>query len=224
TEVAPGSDCAGGGYLVQTGLDDGDGGETANDGNLGAGEVESESYACNGVDGYTVLTVLTSDPLGNCEHGGYRLDLGLDDGDGNATAHDGQLASSEIDCTAYLCHGEDGEDGSDGGDGTNGLTALVSTSAEPDGGNCTNGGTRVDTGLDDNDNSTLDAGEIDATTYVCDGAAGSDGTNGNDGNDGTNGTNGLTALVSTSAEPDGGNCTNGGTRVDTGLEDRKSVV
>src|SRR5690606_13721401 len=88
----------------------------------------------------------------------------------------------------------------------------VATPAEPDGGNCTNGGTRVDTGLDDNDNSTLDAGEIDTTPYVCDGAAGSDGTNSNDG---TNGTNGLTALVSTSAEPDGGNCTNGGTRVDT---------
>src|SRR5262249_26612166 len=50
-----------------------------------------------------------------------------------------------------------------------GTNSLVKTGPEPDGANCPFGGTRIDTGLDANNNNTLDANEIDAgaTSYVC---------------------------------------------------------
>jgi len=59
-----------------------------------------------------------------------------------------------------------------GANGTNGITALVKTTAEAAGANCTYGGTKVETGLDANNNGILDAGEINGTqtTYVCNGA------------------------------------------------------
>ena len=46
--VAPGATCATGGQQFQFGLDNGDGGETAYDGVLGAGEVDSTQVVCNG--------------------------------------------------------------------------------------------------------------------------------------------------------------------------------
>jgi hypothetical protein len=48
-----GANCADGGQKVETGLDNGDGGGTANDGILQAGEVDATSYVCNGAKGDT---------------------------------------------------------------------------------------------------------------------------------------------------------------------------
>jgi hypothetical protein len=64
--------------------------------------------------------------------------------------------------------------GTNGTNGTNGLDALVKTTAEPAGANCVAGGTKVETGLDANNNGVLDLAEINAaqTTYVCNGAGG----------------------------------------------------
>jgi len=64
--------------------------------------------------------------------------------------------------------------GTNGTNGTNGLNALVKTTAEPAGANCVAGGTKVETGLDANNNGVLDLAEINAaqTTYVCNGAGG----------------------------------------------------
>jgi hypothetical protein len=59
--------------------------------------------------------------------------------------------------------------------GINGRNALVKTTAEAAGANCAAGGTRIDAGQDVNGNGVLDAGEITATRYVCNGAAGSNG-------------------------------------------------
>jgi len=42
---------------------------------------------------------------------------------------------------------------------------------EPAGANCAAGGQRVDSGLDDDDSGTLEAGEIDQTSYVCNGVS-----------------------------------------------------
>jgi hypothetical protein len=68
--------------------------------------------------------------------------------------------------------GTSGNNGTNGTNGTNGLNALVKTTAEPAGANCTYGGTKVETGLDANSNGILDAAEVVAaqTTYVCNGA------------------------------------------------------
>ena len=92
-----------------------------------------------------------------------------------------------------------GSDGKDGTDGSNGSDALVSTTAEPAGANCPNGGTKIQVGLDDNNNGSLDAGEVKSTTYACNGT-------------------GKNSLVRTSPEAAGTNCPFGGTKIETGLD------
>jgi len=67
--------------------------------------------------------------------------------------------------------GTTGATGPQGVAGANGLNALIKTTTEPAGANCTNGGTKIETGLDVNANGILDAGEVNAsqTKYVCNG-------------------------------------------------------
>jgi hypothetical protein len=57
--------------------------------------------------------------------------------------------------------------------GPAGKNALIKTTTEPSGANCTNGGTKIETGLDVNSNGTLDNGEINVsqTQYVCNGVS-----------------------------------------------------
>lgn len=79
-----------------------------------------------------------------------------------------------------MCNGAVGAQGAVGPQGipgiagTNGLNALIKTTVEPAGANCATGGTKIETGLDSNNNGVLDAGEVVAaqTTYVCNGAGG----------------------------------------------------
>ena len=125
-----------------------------------------------------------------------------------------------------------GPAGTNGTNGTNGLNAVTLTTVEPAGANCATGGVKLEFGPDVNGNGLLDAGEIvpALTQYVCNGAVGAQGPQGNtgatgatgpagaNGTNGTNGTNGLNALVKTTAEPAGANCTYGGTKVETGLD------
>lgn len=49
---------------------------------------------------------------------------------------------------------------------------LTAITAETAGANCANGGQKIDIGKDDNADGILDAGEIDATRYVCNGVDG----------------------------------------------------
>lgn len=56
--------------------------------------------------------------------------------------------------------GEQGDQGPQGPGGTPGHVALVNTSAEPAGANCADGGTKIEAGVDTNDNGTLDASEV----------------------------------------------------------------
>jgi hypothetical protein len=67
--------------------------------------------------------------------------------------------------------GPAGANGTNGTSGTNGQNSLVKTTAEASGTNCATGGTKLEHGLDANNNGALDAGEINATltTYVCNG-------------------------------------------------------
>lgn len=62
-----------------------------------------------------------------------------------------------------------GLQGPKGTNGTNGLNALVKTTTEPAGVNCANGGTKIEIGLDQNNNDILDLNEVNTsqTTYVC---------------------------------------------------------
>jgi hypothetical protein len=67
--------------------------------------------------------------------------------------------------------GPQGLQGATGATGSNGLNALIKTTTEPSGANCTNGGTKIETGLDANGNGILDGVEVNLsqTQYVCNG-------------------------------------------------------
>lgn len=208
TAVLPIGDlsCPDGGVQINVGLDNGDGGGTADDGVLQAGEIDSSSAVCNatngsdgsdGSDGAASLVSPVSLPVGDaaCPAGGFVLFSGLDNGDGGGVADDGVLQFGERDSSAVICNG------------IAPIPTLVVTSAEPPGANCAGGGVRIEAGPDLDDSGTLDTDEIDAVSFVC---------NGSDGTDGTDGTN---ALVEVSAVPVGDtNCEHGGQRVDTGLD------
>jgi hypothetical protein len=70
--------------------------------------------------------------------------------------------------------GPTGATGPIGLTGTNGLNALIKTTAEPAGINCSNGGSKIETGLDANNNGILDVSEVNTsqTQYVCNGIGG----------------------------------------------------
>ena len=89
---------------------------------------------------------------------------GLDGADGAGGA-DGTNGTDGAD-------GQDGTDGMDGADGSNGFTSLLITSIEPSGPNCPTGGTRVETGIDDDRDNLLSSAEVDDVVFVCDGADG----------------------------------------------------
>tara|TARA_R110002012_G_scaffold42418_9_gene115506 strand:+ start:5526 stop:6302 length:777 start_codon:yes stop_codon:yes gene_type:complete len=111
------------------------------------------------------------------------------------------IACSTEDGTNGL-DGMDGIDGLNGTDGEDGLNSLVSTVPEEPGSNCTNGGFRLDFGLDSDNNGTLDPDEVTSSEFVCN----------------PDPSNGLTSLISTVIEQPGDNCTNGGYRLDVGLD------
>jgi ELWxxDGT repeat protein len=67
--------------------------------------------------------------------------------------------------------GQDGTQGTDGANGTAGLTPIIVTSSEPTGTNCTNGGTRIDVGIDSDADGALSTTELYSTQYVCDGGS-----------------------------------------------------
>lgn len=64
--------------------------------------------------------------------------------------------------------GAAGVDGAAGAQGPSGLNSLVKqTSLLAGNEHCFDGGVRIDSGIDDNNNDALDAAEIDNTTYLC---------------------------------------------------------
>ncbi len=104
-----------------------------------------------GQDGANGVVATSAEPSGaNCKYGGSKVEIGLD------TNGNGSLDASEVTSTTYVCNGA-------------GTSSLVKTSAEPAGANCPFGGTRIETGLDTNNDGTLGASEINAaaTSYVC---------------------------------------------------------
>ncbi|SFM70850.1 DUF7151 family protein [Marinobacter zhejiangensis] len=193
TAEPAGGNCEAGGYRVDTGLDNGDGGGTAGNSLLEAGEVDATNYVCHGVDGFTVLTTLTAAAPANCPDGGQRLDIGLDNGDNSGISRDGTLQSGEIDSTGYVCNGANGQDGTDGADGSDGTDGTDGTNGSdgqttlvkqdtPSITDCPYGGVTITSGLDNGDgggtanNAALESGEVDYTHHVCNGDQGGGGT------------------------------------------------
>jgi hypothetical protein len=106
TVEAAGGNCADGGQRVDSGLDNGDGGGTAGNGTLEAGEIDDTAYVCDGPQGdQQVISAAAEPPGANCPTGGQRVDTGLDNGDGGGTADNGTLEAGEIDDTWYVCNG-----------------------------------------------------------------------------------------------------------------------
>ncbi|MGE3767497.1 MAG: OmcA/MtrC family decaheme c-type cytochrome [Kofleriaceae bacterium] len=99
----------------------------------------------------TLVTTSEEGAGANCANGGTKIEAGPDE-DGN-----GVLDPSEVTSTSYVC------------DGDGGNNSLVTTSEEPAGTNCPFGGPKIETGLDVNDDGTLDPSEVNAaaTSYVC---------------------------------------------------------
>jgi hypothetical protein len=139
TSLAAGNvHCPGGGTEIDSGLDNGDGGGTAGDDILQAGEIDSKQYVCNSVGSLVSTTALTEGNA-HCANGGSEIDTGLDNGDGGGTAGDGILQAGEIDTTQYVCNGSNGTNGTNGTDGTNGTNGTDGMNGK-DGG-CNAGGT-----------------------------------------------------------------------------------
>lgn len=192
-EEPAGSNCAAGGTRLSTGLD------SNGNGVLDASEVSSTRHICNGSSSaQSQLFTLSDEPSGSyCANGGKRIDMGRDL-NGNQL-----LDASEVTSSARICNGSNGSDGasgSSGSNGSNGQTSLLTMSAEAAGANCANGGRKLSSGLDANSNGTLEASEVSATSYVCNGASG------------------LNSLTRISNEAAGSNCTYGGKRIDSGLD------
>jgi hypothetical protein len=99
-------------------------------------------------------------PIGDtvCPSGGIALQTGFD------TNGNGVLDASEVTATDKVCNGMNG--------GANGLKALIKTTTELAGNNCSNGGVKIETGLDNNSNGVLDASEVTSSNYICNGTNG----------------------------------------------------
>lgn len=103
TENLPTGDehCPEGGLGIYSGIDDND------DAELQDREIDDRQYLCGAdLPQHAVLTKSTRLPVGHsdCPFGGQRLEIGLDDGAGDATADDDKLGASEVDDTRNLCN------------------------------------------------------------------------------------------------------------------------
>jgi len=102
---------------------------------------------------------------------------------------------------------------------------VVRVMVEPAGANCEFGGTKVETGLDTNQNGSLDDGEVDpaGTFFICNGEpgggggpAGPTGPEGPQGPTGEDGEDGAPALTDIDIIPEGDVCPQGGLEIKTG--------
>lgn len=173
----PSNNCENGGIKIETGLDNNF------NGILDSNEVQNTKYVCNGVDGKNTLTTVIKEPAGrSCENGGIKINSGLD------LNRNGLLEENEITSSAYVCNGVDGN------------TSLTRTTNENSGGNCGNGGLKIEYGLDTNKDGVLNDNEVKYTTYVC------------------NGLNGSLSLVNITDQSKGAICGNGGIKIESGID------
>lgn len=111
TITCPGADPV----TVYSGLDgqNGQDGTSGNDGVKGDNGTDGTNgtNGTNGINGtpggHSTLAVANDEPAGtNCQFGGIKISMGLDNGDGEGTANDYILQSGEVDTVYYVCHGD----------------------------------------------------------------------------------------------------------------------
>lgn len=101
-------------------------------------------------------------------------------------------------------------------EGKEGIKSLFKISTISPNADCSNGGQKIDAGLDKNRNSLLDDSEVESTSYIC------NGTNGTNGSNGIDGINSLTNITEVSASSV---CEAGGFKIDVGLDkDRNNIL
>ena len=161
---SPGTKCATGGVKIESGSDANSSGVLDND------EVVATQYACNGATGASGATG-TNGTTGATGTNGTNGASGAT-GTNGATGASGATgaAGTSGDNGTNGATGATGSNGSNGATGATGHSALVAVTAESAGANCTAGGQKVTSGLDLDDSGVLDAGEITATQYVCNGS------------------------------------------------------
>jgi len=168
----------------------------------GGSSDETDSTPSTGDGKLSTVSMTTPFALSQgCPNGGIEVSTGIDDNG------DGKLDATEIDNTQSVCHGSNGNSGS---------SSLITTNEELAGANCTNGGLRIDIGMDSNSSGALDTFEITTTQYVCDGK--------DSGTSGSDGANGLASLIDMTDEPAGDNCNHGGLLITTGIDTDSSGV
>lgn len=131
-----------------------------------------------------------------CPNGGVEIFTGVD------TNGDGILQEDEYDNSEVICNGSDGTDGEDGHN-----TLIVTTPLSESNTTCSNGGYKIQSGLDSNDNDALDASEVISTGYFC------------------NPSDGLMIVSSDTVLPVGdGNCAFGGLEIKAGYDLNQNAV
>jgi hypothetical protein len=135
------------------------------------------------------LLDIIAEPVGNnCSAGGFKIVTGIDNNNNNI------LDDSEIQNSSFICNGNDAKN------------SLVLIIPELDESICNTGGYKILSGLDVNSNNLLENGEIQDSSYIC------------NGNNGIDGTNGLNSLMNVIPESPGESCSSGGYKINTGLD------
>lgn len=79
------------------------------------------------------------------------------------------MPATQLLSVPYALHANTATSGTPGADGNDNLATVTTEAPGP---NCAAGGNFIEFGVDDNNNGTLEAGEIDGSYYVCNGTAG----------------------------------------------------
>ncbi|MFT6397868.1 MAG: hypothetical protein ACJAYU_002623 [Bradymonadia bacterium] len=147
-----GDNCEFGGTALSVGID------INADAELTDTEVDSSSYVCDAVSGSVAgTTVLTADESAgtSCPEGGISQTTGVD-ADG-----DGALPETEVVNVSHVC-----------GVASNGSGTFSQSGDDEPGANCTDGGVRIDSGVDPDGDGVLAGAEIADTADACFPAAG----------------------------------------------------
>lgn len=193
--------CPAGGIEIGIGID-----QNTN-GVLDDSEINDTETVCHGTNGSSgtngsnglnsMIEVVDEEAGANCSNAGVRISVGLDSDSDNI------LGAAEISNMKYVCHGTLSSQGQ------NGLSSLIESTDEVLASECVNGGIKLTSGLDENNNSMLDPDEIKLIELVC---------------NGLNGLDGVNSLIATTIEAAGANCASGGARFDSGLDSNYNGV
>ena len=97
-------------------------------------------------------------------------------------------------------------------EGKEGIKSLVKISTISPNADCSNGGQKIESGLDKNRNFLLDDSEVESMSYIC------NGTNGSNGIDGINSLTNITEVSAYSV------CEAGGFKIDGGLDKNRNNI